>query len=101
MYVCAPSKNSSGNVNSFVFPVIQYNGENYEFWQNSARIMQVLCCEKSDNCKKCDDGTMYKAYGNAIVPGIDRYPRKVHTRIGNRKLHKRSKIKQFLKVWIL
>lgn len=45
-----------------------------------------------------DDGTAEKQYGHAMVAGIDRYPRKVHKRMGKGKLHKRSKIKPFVKV---
>lgn len=45
-----------------------------------------------------DDGTYDKQYGHALVAGIDRYPRKVHKRMGKKKLHKRSKIKPFVKV---
>ncbi|KAL2740816.1 60S ribosomal protein L27 [Vespula squamosa] len=45
-----------------------------------------------------DDGTTDKQYGHAMVAGIDRYPRKVHKRMGKGKLHKRSKIKPFVKV---
>jgi len=45
-----------------------------------------------------DDGTSDKQYGHALVSGIDRYPRKVHKRMGKSKIHKRSKIKPFLKV---
>jgi len=45
-----------------------------------------------------DDGTSDKQYGHALVAGIDRYPRKVHKRMGKSKIHKRSKIKPFLKV---
>lgn len=45
-----------------------------------------------------DDGTTEKQYGHAVVAGIDRYPRKVHKRMGKAKLHKRSKIKPFVKV---
>lgn len=45
-----------------------------------------------------DDGTADKQYGHALVAGIDRYPRKVHKRMGKGKLHKRSKIKPFIKV---
>lgn len=45
-----------------------------------------------------DDGTSEKQYGHAWVAGIDRYPRKVHKRMGKGKLHKRSKIKPFVKV---
>nr|QBH73529.1 60S ribosomal protein L27e [Orthoderella ornata] len=45
-----------------------------------------------------DDGTSDKQYGHALVAGIDRYPRKVHKRMGKAKIHKRSKIKPFVKV---
>lgn len=48
--------------------------------------------------KNNDDGTADKQYGHAIVAGIDRYPRKVHKKMGKGKLHKRSKIKPFVKV---
>lgn len=50
--------------------------------------------------KTCDEGTQEKAYGHALVAGIDRYPRKVHKRMSKTKIHKRSKIKPFLKVQI-
>lgn len=45
-----------------------------------------------------DDGTSEKQYGHALVAGIDRYPRRVHKRMGKAKIHKRSKIKPFVKV---
>lgn len=48
--------------------------------------------------KTFDDGTSDKQYGHAMVAGIDRYPRKVHKRMGKIKMHKRSKIKPFVKV---
>lgn len=48
--------------------------------------------------KNFDEGTPDKQYGQAMVAGIDRYPRKVHKRMGKAKLHKRSKIKPFIKV---
>jgi len=48
-----------------------------------------------------DEGTAEKQYGHAMVAGIDRYPRKVHKRMGKGKLHKRSKIKPFVKVHFL
>lgn len=51
-----------------------------------------------------DDGTSEKQYGHALVAGIDRYPRKVHQRMGKLKIKKRSKIKPFIKVnkyWIM
>ncbi|XP_044271862.1 60S ribosomal protein L27 [Tribolium madens] len=48
--------------------------------------------------KNNDEGAGDKQYGHAIVAGIDRYPRKVHKRMGKGKIHKRSKIKPFVKV---
>ncbi|XP_017777183.1 PREDICTED: 60S ribosomal protein L27 [Nicrophorus vespilloides] len=45
-----------------------------------------------------DNGTSDKQYGHALVAGIDRYPRKVHKRMGKIRIHKRSKIKPFIKV---
>lgn len=45
-----------------------------------------------------DDGTSEKQYGLALIAGIDRYPKKVHKRMGKNKIHKRSKIKPFVKV---
>lgn len=45
-----------------------------------------------------DDGTMQRQYGYAVVAGIDRYPRKVYKRMSKTKIHKRSKIKTFVKV---
>lgn len=45
-----------------------------------------------------DDGTSDKQYGHALVAGIDRYPRRVHKRMGKAKIHKRSKIKPFVKI---
>ncbi|XP_046993425.1 60S ribosomal protein L27 [Schistocerca americana] len=48
--------------------------------------------------KNFDDGSSDKPFGHALVAGIDRYPRKVHKRMGKAKIHKRSKIKPFVKV---
>lgn len=45
-----------------------------------------------------DDGTTDKQYGHALVAGIDRYPKKVHKRMCKAQIHKKSKIKPFLKV---
>lgn len=45
-----------------------------------------------------DDGTNRRQYGHAVVAGIERYPRKVTKRMGKKKIHKRSKIKTFIKV---
>jgi len=48
--------------------------------------------------KTFDDGSSDRPYAHALVAGIDRYPRKVHKRMSKTKIHKRSKIKPFLKV---
>ncbi|XP_045472213.1 60S ribosomal protein L27-like [Harmonia axyridis] len=48
--------------------------------------------------KNYDDGTSEKQYEHALVASIDRYPRKVHSRMKKGKSHKRSKIKAFVKV---
>lgn len=45
-----------------------------------------------------DDGTSDKQFGHALVAGIDRYPRKVTKKMNKTLLHKKSKIKPFLKV---
>uniref|UniRef100_A0A1B6DJ27 60S ribosomal protein L27 n=1 Tax=Clastoptera arizonana TaxID=38151 RepID=A0A1B6DJ27_9HEMI len=47
--------------------------------------------------KNQDEGHTDKLFGLALIAGIDRYPRKVHKRMGKKKIHKRSKIKPFLK----
>lgn len=46
-----------------------------------------------------DDGTADRPYSHALVAGIDRYPRKVTTTMGKKKIAKRSKIKAFVKVF--
>ncbi|XP_077288407.1 ribosomal protein L27 [Arctopsyche grandis] len=48
--------------------------------------------------KTYDDGSSDKPYGHAIIAGIDRYPLKVHKRLGKKRIAKRSKIKPFIKV---
>ncbi|CAG7838510.1 unnamed protein product [Allacma fusca] len=48
--------------------------------------------------KNNDDGNSDKPYGHALVAGIDRYPRKVTKRMSKEKIHKRNKIKTFVKV---
>uniref|UniRef100_H2RJS4 Large ribosomal subunit protein eL27 n=1 Tax=Takifugu rubripes TaxID=31033 RepID=H2RJS4_TAKRU len=49
--------------------------------------------------KNIDDGTADRPYSHALVAGIDRYPRKVTTTMGKKKIAKRSKIKAFVKVF--
>lgn len=53
-----------------------------------------LCCSQN-----IDDGTADRPYSHALVAGIDRYPRKVTTTMGKKKIAKRSKIKAFVKVF--
>lgn len=53
-----------------------------------------LCCWQN-----IDDGTADRPYSHALVAGIDRYPRKVTTTMGKKKIAKRSKIKAFVKVF--
>ncbi|KAF4613198.1 hypothetical protein D9613_010958 [Agrocybe pediades] len=48
--------------------------------------------------KQLDEGTKERAYPHAIVAGIERYPRKVTKRMGQKKLAYRSKVKPFIKV---
>ncbi|KAK7938273.1 hypothetical protein WMY93_001599 [Mugilogobius chulae] len=43
--------------------------------------------------KNIDDGTTDRPYSHALVAGIDRYPRKVTTTMGKKKIAKRSKIR--------
>merc|ERR1712241_38263 len=43
-------------------------------------------------------GSTDKRFAHALVAGIDRYPRKVTKSMSKKKIHKRSKIKPFLKV---
>ncbi|XP_053684714.1 60S ribosomal protein L27 [Sabethes cyaneus] len=47
--------------------------------------------------KTFDDGTSDKQFGHALVAGIDRYPRRVTRRMSKSRIHKRSKIKPFIK----
>lgn len=48
--------------------------------------------------KQLDEGTKERPYPHAIVAGIERYPRKVTRRMGQKKLAIRSKVKPFIKV---
>ncbi|KAF8909690.1 ribosomal L27e protein family-domain-containing protein [Gymnopilus junonius] len=48
--------------------------------------------------KQLDEGTKERKYPHAIVAGIERYPRKVTRRMGQKKLATRSKVKPFIKV---
>lgn len=48
--------------------------------------------------KTFDEGTADKQFGHALVAGIDRYPRRVTRRMSKTKIHKKSKIKPFIRV---
>ncbi|KAJ2919694.1 hypothetical protein MD484_g644, partial [Candolleomyces efflorescens] len=48
--------------------------------------------------KQLDDGSKERPYPHAIVAGIERYPRKVTRRMGQKKVQRRSKVKPFIKV---
>lgn len=48
--------------------------------------------------KQLDEGTKERPYPHAIVAGVERYPRKVTRRMGQKKLALRSKVKPFIKV---
>ena len=48
--------------------------------------------------KQLDEGTKERPYPHAVVVGIERYPRKVTRRMGQKKLAFRSKVKPFIKV---
>lgn len=51
--------------------------------------------------KTYDEKSSDKTFSHAIVAGIDRYPLKVHKRLGKKRIAKRSKIKPFIKVRFL
>jgi large subunit ribosomal protein L27e len=52
--------------------------------------------------KTFDDGTSEKMFGQALVAGIDRYPRRVTRRMNKAKVHKNCRIKPFVKVsWVV
>ncbi|KAF9484044.1 hypothetical protein BDN70DRAFT_195312 [Pholiota conissans] len=48
--------------------------------------------------KQLDEGTKERKFPHAIVAGIERYPRKVTRRMGQKKVLLRSKVKPFIKV---
>lgn len=49
--------------------------------------------------KQVDEAKKPRAYPHALVAGIERYPRKVTRRMGQKKVGKRSTIKPFIKVY--
>merc|ERR1711900_55115 len=48
--------------------------------------------------KESNDGAQDRLYGHALVAGIDKYPRKVTKSMGKKKIHKRNKVRSFVKV---
>jgi len=48
--------------------------------------------------KPFDEGTKGHPFGHALVAGIDRYPLKVTSRMGKKRIAKRSKVKPFIKL---
>ena len=48
--------------------------------------------------QQVDEGTKERPYAHAIVAGVERYPRKVTRRMGQKKVARRSKVKPFIKV---
>ncbi|GLB39645.1 putative 60S ribosomal protein L27 [Lyophyllum shimeji] len=48
--------------------------------------------------KQVDEGTKDRPYPHAVVAGIERYPRKVTRRMGQKKLAQRTKVKPFVKI---
>lgn len=48
--------------------------------------------------KSFEEGTPEKQFGQALVAGIDRYPRRVTRRMNKAKVHKNCRIKPFIKV---
>jgi large subunit ribosomal protein L27e len=48
--------------------------------------------------KQLDEGTKDRPYPHAIVAVVERYPRKVTRRMGQKKVQRRSKVKPFIKV---
>ncbi|CAI4224315.1 unnamed protein product [Auanema sp. JU1783] len=48
--------------------------------------------------KAHDEGSTDRPYPHAIIAGIDKYPLKVTTKMGKKKVEKRSKLRPFVKV---
>ncbi|KAJ3511806.1 hypothetical protein NLJ89_g3885 [Agrocybe chaxingu] len=48
--------------------------------------------------KQLDEGTKEIPFPHAIVAGVERYPRKVTRRMGQKKVAHRSKVKPFIKI---
>jgi large subunit ribosomal protein L27e len=48
--------------------------------------------------KPYDDGTKVHPFGHALVAGIQRYPGKITSRMGKKRIAKRSKVKPFIKL---
>ncbi|CAJ0581464.1 unnamed protein product, partial [Mesorhabditis spiculigera] len=48
--------------------------------------------------KSYDEGSAERTYPHALVAGINKYPRKVTTRMGKKQQESRNKVKPFVKV---
>jgi large subunit ribosomal protein L27e len=48
--------------------------------------------------KPFDEGTKSHLFGHALVAGIQRYPGKITSRMGKKRIAKRSKVKPFIKL---
>ncbi|XP_032610704.1 large ribosomal subunit protein eL27-like [Hylobates moloch] len=59
----------------------------------------ILAEHKAVIIKNINDGTSDCPYIQALVVGIDCYPRKVTAAMGKKKITRRSKIKSFVKVY--
>ncbi|XP_054536113.1 large ribosomal subunit protein eL27-like [Pan troglodytes] len=59
----------------------------------------ILAEHKAVIVKNINDGTSDCPYIQALVVGIDRYPRKVTAAMGKKKITRRSKIESFVKVY--
>jgi large subunit ribosomal protein L27e len=80
----------------------QCNNVNQNLWFTWNQVAIVLQGRQAGKkvvvIRQLDDGTKDRPYPHAIVAGIERYPRKVTRRMGQKKLAARSKVKPFIKV---
>ena len=62
---------------------------------------KVVVIKQFDEERKANEPGAKILYPHAIVAGIERYPRKVTRRMGQKKVGRRSKVKPFIKVRFL
>lgn len=88
--------------NVFVFTFRAINITKMGKIMKSGKVVLVLsgryAGRKAIIMKTFDDGTSDKQFGQALVAGIDRYPRRVTRRMNKAKVHKNCRIKPFIKV---